>query len=324
MDLIRTALLIEAVKGGLVAGDHEIHGALTWKDSDGKWQSARLTHNSDGVKHRSLHDGIKEYHDIIKDKSLHPDISISVIKKVKGGKSGWGPASRFTRGDNYLPGNHYTVSKLNVAHHNGPSGDTDTGGKLHFSSSMIETPAEHRRKGWASTLFDHAHKTLKQHGIHLTHDREGQLFDGKRWAARQETARGKGFEPIHRLAQKSALKALAIHTKVRDELPAPTQHHTKMIGLANKILDRVGGYHGPREHTAFQRTSRKLGLPHLGRRKVDKLMRSLGGEGEAYEAPKRRHPINFANPERRPWARPAQPRWERYRRRGIMDMGRRM
>ncbi len=270
------ASISEAVKGGFQSDTHEIHGSLAWKDKDGNKQTAPLTHGFDGVKQRSIHDGIKEYHDVIKNPDFYPKVSLSVIKKTKAGED---PKDRFYHSE-YEGGQAYNpVSKISVGH--APWGTPgDPGDDHHFSTKFVSTNPSHTRKGWASTLFDHAHTSLKKHGIHLTHDGT-QLQPGKRWAARQETARGKGFVPIHRKAQADTLSALAVHTKITDDFPEHKDHHTKMIDIANKILDRVGGYHGKSARRTFQKAIKRAGIPALGGRKTGHFMNALGGANEA-------------------------------------------
>lgn len=288
--------LSEAVKGGFQSDSHELHGALTWTDKEGQRQSAPLTHDFDGNKHRSVHDGIKEYLDVIKDKKRKPQVHFSVIPKPAKGED---PKDRFYTSD-YMGGAslpYESVSRIRVGHAgHGTAGDP--GDDVHFSTKFVDTDTQHRRKGWASTLFDHAHRSLKNHGVHLTHD-SVQLAPGKRWAARQETARGKGFEPIHRRAQSDALSRLAVNTRVTDNFPDHKEHHDKMIDIANKILDRSGGYHGKRERKVMQRALRKAGVPPIGGRQASKFMDSVGGEPEAL--PKRRTTIR--NKGLPPWGR---------------------
>lgn len=252
--LRRTPLLVEAIKGGIGSDDLELHGFIPS-------HNISLTHDpKTGQKIQSISEGLRQHKDLISNPRENARVQISVMRRGT-------PLTQ--TGETYSFGEHRPIAFISSEH---PRESVRGRPVIHPESGLptvktefVTTHPEHLRKGWASTIFDHAHRLLKQHaGVHLEHDWGHQLDAGKRWAARQETARGAAGTlamPVHRQHQAAPLRSLALVQWLGTTLPhLSSDQHSTLSNVTNKILDSSGGFYGRREVNTLKRVGDRLGL----------------------------------------------------------------
>jgi len=254
--LSRTPLLLEAIKGGMDNPEHEVHGIMSVRrpvddvgDDGSNYKEIPLTHNEEGHKTKSLATSLRKHADTFNSQPGDNFLRISMVHKGEPGKE----KSRFHEGGHPAR----PVASLEIVH----TGERHPESGLPIVKPfLISTHQTKVRKGWASTLFDHSARLLKKYmGLHLQHDvPSGQTPWGKRWAARQETARGQGYIPPHREYQRSGVRALAIAASFNDKFPHLSPHHEVLSNLANRTLDQAGGYYNKQHLSSFRKTAERL------------------------------------------------------------------
>lgn len=274
-NLLRTPLLIEAVKGGFSVGENELHGHLQWVDrTTGKIENRRLTHDKEGRKVSSLGKGIAKHQHLISEPGMEPALTISVIKRGKRNYDFYDSGELKSR---------IAITSITVDHKSLRKTERNKQGLTIMRTGMINTHEDHRRKGWGSTIFDHAKRLLHKHiDVDLQHDWEHQLDPGKRWAARQEVSRGGSPHLRHRKSQEWPGMKSEITKMLSSHHPELEKHHGKLSSLANIVLDQGGGFFGNRETRSFRSAAKRMGIHHskLGDKTIHSILRLHGGDSE--------------------------------------------
>ena len=249
--LVRAPLLVESVKGGLKAQDHEIRAQLVYhtpgEQGSGPQQvSKSLTHDEKGNRIQSFGDAVRDHKHILADPDKRPTLGISIRNR---NEPEWKSVTRMAVTRRPADGAH-PESGLPVVR-----------------SSDSSTSKDHERQGWATTLYNHVGRKLKRAGLHLDHDWGAQSTKGQRWAQRTT-----GQQP-HRTARSDE----SISKSMEKNFPHLGEHHPKIKKLAHSVLDQGAGFYDFNHIRTFRRVAKRMNLPPMSTRDVRRIFSHHGG-----------------------------------------------